>query len=268
MTSAFSSPFYNYLRSNILPIRPSQYDITNICNLNCEGCFFFVGDDHVGHEEIDDPGAVDAFFAAERARGVNYAEVAGAEPSLAPRKLALMARHIPRGVIYTNGTKKIPREIAYRLQISLWGLPEQSRKLRGADIVARQMRQYRDDDRAVFVFTINRLNVETILPVTRFCADEGVRLTFNHFSPTDDYQARLEDAAPARGPYFRFSTPADNLVLRSDDLRRSQEAIDDALARYPETVVYSRRFNTWIHRREGLHRVDRRPVFRSIAPGG
>ena len=253
---AMTSPFYRHLRSHILPVRPSQYDITSVCNLKCEGCFFFSGPDYVGHDEVHDLAFVDAFFAGERERGINYAEVAGAEPSLAPRKLAAMARHIPRGVIYTNGTRVIPREIHYRLQVSLWALPEQSRRLRGADIVARQLRNYRNDDRAVFVFTINRLNVDTILAVTQLCADAGVRLTFNHFSPTESYQERLASPDDRRDEYFRFSTQDENLLLGQDDLRRSRDAIDRALDLYPETVVYSRRFNAWIHRPAGLHRTD------------
>ncbi|MEX6722545.1 hypothetical protein AB2C92_32990 [Pseudomonas aeruginosa] len=135
-----SRAFFKYLRSEVLPLRPSQYDLSNTCNLVCEGCLFFAGNDHDGHVPENDLIQVDRFFAAEAARGVNYAEVAGAEPALVENKLLVMARHIPKGVIYTNGTRKLSSELDYRLQISLWGLPEESRKLRGANIVGKQLR--------------------------------------------------------------------------------------------------------------------------------
>lgn len=93
------SRFFDYLRRSVLPLRPSQYDISDICNLQCEGCLYFSGSDHVGHAAADDLDAVDRFFAAEAKRGVNYAEVAGAEPALVEEKLVAMARHIPHGVI-------------------------------------------------------------------------------------------------------------------------------------------------------------------------
>lgn len=254
--AAADAKFYDYLRNVILPIRPSQYDISNICNLSCEGCFFFVGTDYLGHPEVADLGAVEAFFEGEARRGVNYAEVAGAEPSLAEEKLVIMARHIRRGVIYTNGTRVIPTEIPYKLQISLWGLPEQSARLRGANVVAKQVRNYRDDDRAVFVFTINRENVWSIPELARFCAGEGIRLTFNHFSPTESYRARLSHPNGNRDRYFRFSDRESNLLLQPSDLVRSRALIADAIDRYPETIVYSRTFNDWVHRPGGLYQVD------------
>jgi hypothetical protein len=255
-TSEPARRFYEFLRREVLPISPSQYDISDICNLRCEGCFFFVGHDHDGHGTLDDLKAVDAFFGGEAARGVSYAEVAGAEPSLAEAKLAIMARHIPKGVIYTNGVRRITSEIGYRLQVSLWGLPRQSARLRGANVVAKQMRNYRDDPRAVFVFTVNRLNVRSIPELVEFCANEGARLTFNHFSPTQDYLDRLGQTLPERDDYFRFSDGGENLVLGPDDLRRSEGLIAEALERRPDTVVYDAGFNAWIHGLGSLHRVD------------
>lgn len=251
-----SRAFFKYLRSEVLPLRPSQYDLSNTCNLVCEGCLFFAGNDHDGHVPENDLIQVDRFFAAEAARGVNYAEVAGAEPALVENKLLVMARHIPKGVIYTNGTRKLSSELDYRLQISLWGLPEESRKLRGANIVGKQLRNYRNDPRAIFVFTITRQNIASIPEVARFCADEGVRLSFNHFSPTQDYLDRLKQGGRDRSDYFRFSDSDDNLILEAEHLARSQALIGQAMEDYAENILYDAQYNRWVHQVNGLYDID------------
>jgi hypothetical protein len=248
--------FFDYLRKQVLPIRPSQYDLSNTCNLVCEGCLFFAGSDYEGHVPVTDLEQIDRFFAAEAARGVNYAEVAGAEPSLVESKLVLMSRHIPRGVIYTNGTRKLTRELNYRLQISLWGLPEESAKLRGADIFAKQVRNYGNDPRAIFVYTITSQNVNSIPEMARLCADKGLRLSFNHYSPTGDYLNRLSDEKIDRSDYFRFSDSQDNLLLGPSDLARSQALIGEAMENYPQFILYNHHFNQWVHRAEGLYDID------------
>lgn len=252
-----SNDFFQYIRRSVLPIRPSQYDLSTICNLFCEGCLFFAGSDYKGHKPIDDEFLIDQFFASEARRGVNYAEVAGAEPSLIESKLVILAQHIPKGVIYTNGTRKITRDINYRLQISLWGLPAESAKLRGANIVNKQIKNYRDDRRAIFVFTITGQNVKSIPELVRFCADEGVRLSFNHFSPTEEYLGKLGLESARRNDYFRFSDSEDNMLLDAEDLRRSRDLITDAIARHPETIIYGNDFNEWVHNERGLYKIDR-----------
>ena len=248
--------FFDYLRKQVLPIRPSQYDLSNTCNLVCEGCLFFAGSDYQGHVPVTDLEQVDRFFAAEAARGINYAEVAGAEPSLVENKLVVMARHIPRGVIYTNGTRKLTRELNYRLQISLWGLPEESAKLRGANIFAKQVRNYGTDPRAIFVFTVTGQNVGSIPAMAKMCAEEGLRLSFNHYSPTTDYLRDLNDGQVNRSDYFRFSDSQDNLLLSPNDLARSQALIAEAMERYPQSILYDHAFNVWVHRPEGLYSID------------
>jgi hypothetical protein len=251
-----SRAFFDYLRKQVLPIRPSQYDLSNTCNLVCEGCLFFAGSDYEGHVPVTDLGQVDRFFAAEAARGINYAEVAGAEPSLVESKLVVMARHIPRGVIYTNGTRKLTRELDYRLQISLWGLPEESAKLRGANIFAKQVRNYGNDPRAVFVFTVTSQNVNSIPAMARLCADKGLRLSFNHYSPTSDYLNRLGDDQLDRSDYFRFSHSQDNLLLGPSDLARSRALIGEAMENHPQFILYDPYFSEWVHRPEGLYDID------------
>lgn len=79
---------YQELRARVGRLVPSNYDISDTCNLRCEGCLFFDGADRLGHDDAADDAAWDAFFAAEGARGVNFAYLAGAEPTLAPGQSA------------------------------------------------------------------------------------------------------------------------------------------------------------------------------------
>jgi len=64
----------------------SSYDISATCNLTCEGNLFFARADV---SDIPQGRDVDwaRLFAAEAARGVNFAYIAGAEPSMVPARL-------------------------------------------------------------------------------------------------------------------------------------------------------------------------------------
>jgi hypothetical protein len=245
---------YNRIRKQVMPVRPSQYDITNDCNLRCEGCLFFAGSDYLGHPEEIDPSRIDVFFAGEAERGVNFAQFGGAEPALALDTLRIAARHIRRGVVFTNGTVRIPEEIPYRLHISLWGLPESSAEVRGADVVEKALRNYRGDRRAVFVFTVNARNIETLPDVVEMCAEHGVRLTFSHFSPTTDYWTFLRGRSGGR-EFFRMRD-GNALTLDTDQLGRAEALIARAMEEEPDTVVYTPAFNRWIHRPGSLFSID------------
>ncbi len=244
--------FWARLRRLILPLRPSQYDVTSRCNLTCEGCLFFAGDEHGRHRNADDLGAVEAFFAAEAARGVRYGYFGGAEPSLAEAKLRAAARHIPYGVVFTNGTRRLTSDIPYRIHVSVWGRPDRSRDLRGADMLPKQVRNYARDPRAVFVFTVTALNIDDIPWVAAFCADRDLPLTFNHYSPTARYEAVLAGAVNAD----RFHTRAaagDVAVLAPDDLRRARDVIDQLLADGTGRLLYTPAFNALVHDPAGLY---------------
>lgn len=246
---------YAHVRASAGQIRPSQYDISNTCNLTCEGCLFFAGDDHLNHEQVLDAARIDAFFAQEAARGVNFLQFGGAEPALTQQTLRIAARHVRRGVVFTNGTVKIARDIPFRLHVSVWGLGEQARALRGADVVAKAVRNYRGDPRALFVFTVNAGNVESIPDVAAYCAEAGVPLTFNHFANTLTYERWL-DGEQADPDYFRLGQAGTGMTHTPATLARAWALIGQAIERYPETVVYSRAFGRRIHDPRGLYQID------------
>lgn len=247
---------YEAIRERVGVLRTSQYDLTDACNLRCEGCFYFAGDDRDKTGAAPGLEQFDAFFAGEAARGINYLQLAGAEPALVQDRLAVAARHVGRGTIYTNGTVRIRSEIPYRIHVSLWGMPESSRVFRGADVVGKALRNYQGDRRALFVLTLHAQNVRSAPEVVRMCEDHGVQITFSHFSPTDAYLLRKERRSEPGETHFRFAGGEERFALSHADLEYAHGLIAELTERHPDTVVYSHAFNDWIHRRDGLYVLD------------
>jgi len=120
-------------------LRESTYDMTCRCNIRCEGCYYFEGDkQHV--TESCDPRAWRALMQAEKARGITFVVLAGAEPSLVPELLSVCHAELPLGAIATNGLRRISEDIGYRIHISVWGNDDTSLRIRKAkDMLRRQI---------------------------------------------------------------------------------------------------------------------------------
>jgi hypothetical protein len=234
----------------------SNYDISDRCNLRCEGCLYFEGADRANLAAPATDAAWDGLFAQERARGVNFAYLAGAEPALAPARLRSAARHIGRGVVFTNGTVPIDPALPFRLHVWLWGGPDDTQALRGGDCFARAFRLFAGDKRARFVFTVNALNIGSAWIAAERCAAAGVKLSFSLFSPTEQYRARLQAADANDNAYFRISAPERQLTPSPADLARIRSELDSIAARYPETVVYCRAYSRWVTDPAGLYAID------------
>lgn len=219
-------------------LRESAYDVTSVCQLRCEGCYFFEGDKHKTLDHRD-PAAWRAFFEQERRRGITYVVLAGAEPALVPRVLEACHDVIPLGSIASNGLKAIPRDIGYRIHLSVWGNSAGDPKYRrwangkpGPDCLPAQLRNYRDDGRVIFVFTFNHENVDELDEVAERIHGSGHKLTFNVFSSPNGSRSPLQ--------------------LR-EVLKRTRDKMLQTRERYPETVIYSQ-YNAEVHTQPaGLH---------------
>ena len=214
-------------------LRESTYDMSNRCNLRCEGCYYFTGEKQFA-EENRDREAWRQLLEAEKARGITFVVLAGAEPSLVPELCEACYRVIPLGVIASNGMEVMPREIDYRIHISVWGNDRTSLAIRKApDMLVRQMANYKDDARAVFVYTFTPVNIDEAREVTELLAKAGLKITFNMFSAPVGYSGPLRH------------TPA--------TLARTAQVMTELLAEFPETVLYSS-YNIVAHtRQQGLH---------------
>ena len=141
-------------------LRESTYDITSRCNIRCDGCYYYVGEKQHARDNRE-PEAWRALMRGEKARGITFAVLAGAEPSLEPDLCRICAGAVSLGAVATNGLRRIPPDIGYKIHISVWGDDETSRRTRQAEgMLRRQMDNYRDDPRAIFVYTFTRHNIE------------------------------------------------------------------------------------------------------------
>jgi sulfatase maturation enzyme AslB (radical SAM superfamily) len=91
-------------------LRESTYDMTCRCNIRCEGCYYYEGEKQHARE-VGDPEQWRALMRSEKARGITYVVLAGAEPSLVPELLAVCYEQMPLGAIATNGLKRIPETV-------------------------------------------------------------------------------------------------------------------------------------------------------------
>ncbi len=216
-------------------LRESTYDMSNRCNIRCEGCYFFEGEKQFAVENKD-PAAWKKLLTAEKERGITFVVLAGAEPSLVPELCRVCYEIIDLGAIATNGIKPIPADIGYKLHISVWGNDQTSLEIRKApDMLARQMANYQGDSRAIWVYTFTPVNIDQAGEVTRLLAENGHKITFNMFSSPVGYTGPLRHTA--------------------ETLAHTRDTMAWLLQEYPDTVVYSQ-YNIVAHTHErGLHEV-------------
>ena len=214
-------------------LRESTYDMSRRCNIRCEGCYFFEGAKQHS-EENRDPKAWRRLMQAEKARGVTFVVLAGAEPALVMDLCQVCYEELPLGTIATNGLIPIPAIIGYRIHISVWGNDATSQRVRGAtNMLARQIDNYRNDPRAVFVYTFTPANIDEAAEVTDILAGQDARVTFNMFSAPVGYEGGLKH------------TPA--------SLSKVRETMVQLLSSYPEHVLFSN-YNAVVHTQPlGLH---------------
>ncbi len=216
-------------------LRESTYDMSNRCNIRCEGCYYFTGEKQFAHEN-NNPLAWKQLLEAEKKRGITFVVLAGAEPSLVPEICEVCYQVIPLGAIASNGLKPIQREIDYRIHISVWGNDQTSRAIRKADdMLVRQMANYKDDPRAVFVYTFTPVNIDQAREVTELLAKNGQQITFNMFSAPVGYTGPL-----------RHNT---------ETLAETGRVMGELLTEYPDTVLFSP-YNIVAHTHDlGLHEL-------------
>ena len=205
--------------------RPAFYELSQRCNLFCEGCYYFDGDGTQTAPEMSLE-AWDAFFAGEAKRGVSMAYLVGAEPALEPERLEVASRYFRYANIGANGTVMIDPAIRYRIMLSIWaGDDETDRKLRGGSAFKKAFRNYRGDPRVVMLYTLSRWNLDSVRTVAEMCRDHGLPLTFNMYSPTTKFLAQLRALAPNDHEYFRVSRPDDTPAFSNEDLANVRRVV-------------------------------------------
>lgn len=220
-------------------LRESTYDMSNRCNLRCDGCYYYEGEKQFATEN-NDLQAWRSLMQSEAARGITYVVLAGAEPSLVPELLDVCYQEMPLGSIATNGFKKIPESVGYKIHISVWGNDETSLRVRKAgNLLKKQVENYKNDQRAVFVYTFTRENIEEVNEVAEILAEEDCKLTFNVFSSPVGYNGPLRHT--------------------DESLKHTWQAMIELLNRYPQNVLFSV-YNAVAHTHKyGLHDLYKCP---------
>ncbi len=216
-------------------MRESTYDMSNRCNIRCEGCYYFQGDKQFA-EENKNVSDWKQLMEVEKERGITFVVLAGAEPSLVPELCQTCYDVIPLGCIASNGLNVLPKEIDYRIHISVWGNDQTSLEIRKAkNMLARQMENYDGDARAIWVYTFTPVNIDQAREVTKLLAANNQQITFNMFSSPVGYNGHLRHTAKT--------------------LAHTRKIMSELLAEYPDTVIFSP-YNIVAHTHEqGLHNL-------------
>jgi hypothetical protein len=235
-------------------MKSSNYDVNNTCNLTCEGCYYFVSGQKT-HNKRPSATEYDAFFRAEFERGINYPVFSGGEPSLNPTALQTAAKYWTGGIIYTNGIKKIPRDVPFRIAVSVWGGRGMNERLRGSDSYDQAFQTASGDPRALIYYTISRGNIDEIEDVVMDCVTHDIPISLQDFTMTTEYKRLLKEGTDDN-PYFRLSDERDNLSLRRDDRLRAADIIDRLIERFPSHIIFSKDLNDFMHRSLAVHDID------------
>jgi hypothetical protein len=236
--------------------RPAFYEVSQRCNLWCEGCYYFEGErQHDTPEAADE--AWETFFATEAERHVSMAYFIGAEPALHQERLLAAAKYFPHGNIGTNGTIKLDPAIPYRIGVSVWAADDATdKRLRGASVFRKALKNYAGDARAIILLTLSPWNLAGARTLAEMCRDHGLPLTFNMYSPTMTFLDRLGRGERNDDQYFRVSQPGSTPCFSDADLEQTRRTIDGLMDDFPETVVYSRSYNDWATQPGSRYEID------------
>lgn len=196
-----SDPFLKRLYSEIRQagsLRSISVDITHECNIRCRGCYFF----SEGMEESESPpdeNKFDAFIERELERGTNFVTVVGGEPSLMLGRLKKLHTNFHINVS-TNGLIKIPYEgfESMPIGVSVWGDNQTDRYMRGGgnvDTFAIALKNYKDDPRAFWYYTVAPGRKNEIERVVEKCINNGNQVLFNFYGDLLGFGGELDSGS-------------------------------------------------------------------------
>lgn len=174
-------------------VRTSEYHITSACNLRCQGCWFFEYDFDRRVKELNSAEAW-RMFAKDQAesRRVTSALLIGGEPTLYVDRIASFVEHMRYVTISSNGLRPLPQagfeDVAVAL--TLFGGEGRDDELRAikpsgarfSGLFEQVLENYRNDQRATFVFAVDPIATELIRPTVARIRDNGNLVTFNYYS--------------------------------------------------------------------------------------
>ncbi len=197
-------------------LKSISLDVTNACNLRCVGCYYF----EEGMDQVTSPkdeAEFDAFIEKEKARGTNFVTMVGGEPTLAMARVKKIYDNFYTSIA-TNGIRKIPVDGFENLPIGIavWGSPDTDRDLRGggkANVFEKALKNYKDDPRAFWYYTLASGLAHEIEGVVERCVANGNKVLFNYYSDL----ARLGGALDNRIGFEKVRAEVDKMIDRYPD---------------------------------------------------
>lgn len=215
--------YERYKRISKLNIRSSIYDVTNRCNLRCQGCFFFSSNEHKAAAEEMDAKKWAAFIDRETERGVNLAILIGGEPTLYLDRVAAFYKRLPT-FCATNGLIKISRDRFPDMMvgISLWGDEEDEKILRGKDTFSISSKNYEGDPNVYYLYTLTPKQIGKTERIIRKIRDAGLKVHMQLLSNDEG---------------------VDGFNWKPEQLKALRLEMDAMLDKYPDTVISSKYYH-------------------------
>jgi len=187
VTEYLADPFLRQLDDawrKVGPLQSISLDLTHVCQLRCDGCYFF--DERLDSSKSPrDEAVFDEFISQEKDRGTNYITVVGGEPSLKLDRLKKLHDNFMILPV-TNGLRRIPYEGFEKMPIgvSVWGDHDLDTMLRGGgktDVFSRSLANYRGDHRVAFYYTVTSGNAHMIESVVDEIVENGNLVYFSFY---------------------------------------------------------------------------------------
>lgn len=195
---------FRAVRQEAKSMRSSLYHLTNKCNLRCKGCWFFEFEFDSRVQELESLDVWRKRAQQEAERGINAPLLIGGEPSMFLERIKLFMEYMPMVTVSTNGLKKIPVDgfEDVTIAISLFGGGPLDDELRVigpngktfTGLFDRALKNYKDDDRAGFVYAIARNGIPYMEDAIRRIRDNGNRVLFNYYADYGGLELLQHDA--------------------------------------------------------------------------
>jgi MoaA/NifB/PqqE/SkfB family radical SAM enzyme len=220
----FLNKLYTVIR-NAGAIRSISLDITHACNLRCTGCYYFE-EEMDKYVASDSEEAFEALLDSELNRGTNFITIVGGEPALVLHRIKKIYDRFKVNVA-TNGLIRIPYAGFENLPIGIavWGNHETDAKLRNKgkrDLFSIALKNYRNDPRAFWYYTVAPGNADEIESVVETCIENGNKVLFNYYSDIGN-----------RGGALDYRKGFDEV----------RQKIDHVIAKYPRHIFMTSWFN-------------------------
>ncbi len=172
-----------------------NYDITNLCNLTCEHCYFYRNNSKDEMNKISDS-EWEKIFIEQKQKGVFEVLLTGGEPLLRPKVIEAASnvfgnRHVS---VVTNGTIPLPPDWQNWIYVSIDGSEETHDLIRGKGSFRKILKNIKNNKRVLITTTITKRNYNKILAFHQSIKDIGVRgLSFSFYTAKINDADKLED---------------------------------------------------------------------------